>query len=282
MDFPSLSYGEERKDPGADAPESFLISNKTTQITDPQETLIDELDQLLSTPRGTPSLPRFPRPGVPQFPGSNMIRVAKVPPPPLLKKSFDALSRFDRVARAWIGAVRGVYGVESWTFRGAIGKHGTGQKSKHWRLVLAAAGRLIEHELAPATWLGFSFDVWKNYVAKENEKKRNAPPPITWVLSPTRIDKQRGWCRRESEEYAGGHLFFADEHMELLRQYSRMKVAVRRLPLEATEAEVIETVDRFFHDKSYETFVEEAQRASDRMQERLHAMVARGDWPWPK
>jgi hypothetical protein len=128
-------------------------------------------------------------------------------------------SRYERVqalARAYVGAVRKRFPPELTKFLPLA--RGNVTKSKHYKLMLAAAEALIELEVPPAAWCLWCCDVWR-------ERGNAGYPPVGYVFSVKFIRERHGWFASEENDYAGGRLLLTDEVRELYRLWQRAATA---------------------------------------------------------
>lgn len=242
-------------------------------------------------------LRRLP-PGVPPYPGPQVVDAAKVPTPPRLHSQLVARGPDDelmesavrKLVRAHRGACLGRLGIEVHAFR-----RGGLTKSKLYPRLVECAKALAEHEIPPTSWAGFSCDVWSKggdeaaetvqRLGGDGEVKRylrgskgshGKAPSLSWVMSAHRVTKWRGWFRNEASSYDGGRLVYGPKLKELIGRWQRMQTAIRsgKAPPDA--------VAEHFPDElgGYDGLVDEARRETQREQARLERAVLRGDWVW--
>jgi hypothetical protein len=184
------------------------------------------------------------------------------------------------LAATWEQAVSHRYlgGKACGTFRRRGGVLG----SEHFDMMVEAAGCMLEHEIAPAAWLAFSFDVWDEQQCKNGKGRRRKlkPPPLTWAYSPDRLNARRGWFRTALANLVlGGQLTFLPAHRELVGRHARMRAALLRMQ-NPTNTEVAAVVARFFPDGCYAQLAERACNESKAQQVKLKRRAARGEWIW--
>lgn len=153
-------------------------------------------------------------------------------------------------------------------------------ESKHYPALVAAANCLRELGYAPAAWVMWAMDYWKQYLEEHvgAKGKRNRPPPLRFVFSEKFIYDKRGHFRSESLSYTGGALQFPKYFRELDRRYVGMEWDFR-MEKPQTQLEIGLIVEKWFPNGwryHYRLVRDEAQ--NDRA--RLLRMVQRGEWLW--
>ena len=242
--------------------------------SDSSEAAMGDTHDKLATTLGRFAAPRIhPRllQGVPRYPGFDIVAPAITPEPPLLRADDTDKRRETFLAATWASAYEARFGRKDWTFRGR------GKRSKivkHRPVLLAAAAMFVEHEIAPAAWLGFSFDVWG---AKQHDLK---PPPIAWAYNADRIEKRRGWFRSEgASQYKGGLAMTTPGLRSLRKRYASMQSRLLSLRGDPpTDAQVLAVVEKYFPSGLYDVLVDKARDEALEQQERLRHRAAAGDW----
>lgn len=216
---------------------------------------------------GLPYLPPRERDGwtPPRFPGFDVVDPATVPDPQPLDPKLSAEERVIMLARVYRGACDAAYkgsGSRSMVLVGGV------RKSKHFKALAEAAQTMIANDVAPAAWIAWSIDVWKNY------GKTDKAPPIAWVLASARIETRLGWFHNECDAYGGGLLIISPAHKDLLYRHARMTTAInRRVPPREAAAQ-------HFPDGLYDKLVVKAREESRDLHARVRAQAARGQWVW--
>ena len=269
---PNSSGGDNRTSNSVESgrPDSFP-SERNSGAVAPRFDSVEEDGRLATTSNGGGaggSGGRGSPRGVPTYPGSNLIKTATVPHPPQLDPDAKPVEWAERLAQAYRGVAEARTGKRCWVFaRGDI------TRSKHYNRFVAAARALIEHEIPPAAWASFSFDVWRDH-AKRNVDK---PPPVTWVFAENRIHKNRGWFRSAGAGAGmGGRVVLGEKHRALLTRYGQMKWELRLTP----DEEVAEVVERFFPGDTYDRMVEDSLREVEDIQASLRSRAASGQYLW--
>ena len=264
----SNSFPSEKN--GGETPRSEILS--TTPFLDtmsnegpasPQPSTTEPSNGDGSDGRGSP-----PPRSVPTYPSSDLIMPAMTPGPPQLDPNAIEVEWADRLAQAYRGAAEALTGKRCWVFtRGDI------TRSKHYARLVAAARALIEHEIPPAAWASFSFDVWRDYTRSDKKK----PPPVTWVFAEGRIHKNRGWFRSDGAGSGmGGRAIFGETHRALLAQYAQMRWELRV----TADEDVSGVVERFFPGDTYERMVEASLREAEDIQTSLRHRATSGQYLW--
>ena len=203
--------------------------------------------------------------GVPPFPGWSMLPGALTPGPPKLDPDEPDRARALLLVRLYRACAERRFKKPSFP----LGRVDV-QKSKHYAAILECARALLDHDVAPAAWVAFSFDVWRDHSSAEGAKKA---PPLRWVFSASRVSERAGWFASEESSYCGGRAKFGPSHNELIRRHAAMRAeSARTSPQEAAA--------KYFPDGLFERLVAEARVESRREQARLREAVARGEWIW--
>jgi hypothetical protein len=151
------------------------------------------------------------------------------------------------------------------------------KKSKYYKLLTTAADIFIEKEISPAAWIGFSFEIWH----KDEGHPSDDPPPLPWVFGMTKNKKFRGWFYGEgASSFRGGRVLPTKRYKKLLECYNLMRTCLSRLPTDATDAMIIDTVDMFFPRKTYDKWKRQINKETEEIQENLDSCLQRGDWLW--
>lgn len=228
-----------------------------------------DLGLILEAGSGRPKAPVMatsPLEGCPPLPWT-LVPFAVSPNPPTLVPEMRDDERAARLVDAFRGALGSRFpGSTDFSFR-----RGVLSRSKHFPMLVEAAGFMVEREIAPAAWAAWSMDVWKTYTEKRK------PPPVAWVFGPKRLAEKRGWFEHEESSYLGGTVLSTPKRTALLRRYLAMRAAV-----EAAEAwsDPREIVSRFFPDDLFDRLVVEAREEVARVRERVQRRVDAGEFLW--
>jgi len=214
---------------------------------------------------------------VPQAPSPTNLDMIKIPAPPQLDPDADEVAWFRAIAKTYTRAYNDRYrqfGNESYTFSRVMRNP---RKSRYYKLVVEAARKFIKHEIPPASWIAFSFDVWHEYGGGRDE---DDSPPVSWIFSRERVEKRWGWFYAESSRYRGGRILLTNFHKELIHRYDQMRSALSQLPVSASDATINVTVQQFFPDDLYEFLLEKSNAAARKVCEKLNESLRAGDWLW--
>lgn len=209
-------------------------------------------------------------PATPPYPTLKLIRV---PAPPELDQHGSDEDHFRQIASTWTKALEARYGGRCFVFSKAMRNP---KKSKYYKALTKAAQQFVAHEISPAAWIAFSFDVWHEY----GKHPHDDPPPIPWVFDVKRISERRGWFRREAARYRGGRLLFSKAHRELVTRYTHMQSALAGLPIKSTDAEVKQTIEKYFPENLYNDLLNRANAVAEDIQKKLYDCLRSGDWLW--
>jgi hypothetical protein len=219
---------------------------------------------------------------IPPYPGPTLVPMVRVPPPPKFNVDVHGgLSLVDR-ARQLAQAFRAVYEKRVRKTCWAFGRSRTlfdVQSSRYYFDLAECADALYAHDVAPAAWCAFSFDVWKTHVATGKQAKK--PPPVTWVLSGARADERLNWFLAELPRYSGGQVWVGAAHHALIRDWNRMREALlaNRGEMWLT-LHVMQIVGRYFRGDAYKERVGLAKREAEETIKMLADRVADGACLW--
>jgi hypothetical protein len=221
-------------------------------------------------------------PGVPRRPSLAELSCPVVPPPQALEPHWSEEQWFRELARLWWNAVEAEYGrkykLRSKPHFGVLRGMKHPARSKYFKLVISAARSFVDHQIAPAAWFGFSFDVWHNYLGNPKDK----PPTIGWVLGEKRLEdsKTRRWFWQETKYFHSRRLLQTRVHKELMLRYSRMQSALSQLPLDSTDPDIVNVVDAHFPDDLYDELKEQSRAQGQKWQGAINQCLLQGEWLW--
>jgi len=208
---------------------------------------------------------------LPPYPGENLIKPIVVPPPPLLPAITDLIG-YDicvaRVAACYRGALLERFGLHS-----AFLSTGPRSNKSHYLKLSRVVDLMTAFEVPPAAWVLFSFDVWKEYGATDG------PPTVAWTFSEKRLIENRAWFENRRDQYFGGRVYYAEEHIALVKQWKLMwdHLMIHR---PQTREELLRIVEAFFPNDSYEKGVALAQASSRRLEKYLMEAIEDGRMVW--
>jgi hypothetical protein len=206
-------------------------------------------------------------PDLPPAPRVYDIAPCIVPDPPMLDSEESAERHAQLLANWYSGAVEQATGKKCWAFA-----RGPACKSKHFKTLKAAARLFIEHDIAPAAWIAFSFSVWEQH-------SDDAEPPIGWVFGASRIEERRGWFHSVASRYGGGVQMYVPAAMELMRAHVALRLAVRRArPM--TSEELVAIVERMLPLQKREALARKASAEAEQKRAELACDIANGKWVW--
>lgn len=146
------------------------------------------------------------------------------------------------------------------------------KRSKHLPMMIASAATMLEHNIAPAAWVAWSVDLWRRDTAKTMK------PPLTWVFSPARIEKRRGWFSSEGiMEYSGGRVIVGPKRAALVQSYMAMR---REIDIAGAWDAPQAIVKKFFPGNTYERELGGVRAEVKKDQEALKARVEAGEILW--
>lgn len=133
-----------------------------------------------------------------------------VPPPPLLDPNGTAEQRAEEVLAVYCAVVKERYG-RIWPAAKAL-------MTKHADLIHAAAQAMLEHEVPPWLWVTWKCDQWEG---------KKSGPPIAVLLGPNQIGQQRGWFRKETEDFGRGIPIPSASFQELCTRNRKLRFYVQ-------------------------------------------------------
>lgn len=223
---------------------------------------------------------------LPRYFDPEVMRAVKIPSPPLLSPDLNDLDSAWRLIRYFRGAVERLLKQPCMIFAKCRGADL--QRSSYYDLLVEGARTLREFDIAPATWIMFSFDAWRE-TARGAAKK--SPPPINWVFSPKRIQERHAWFSRVESSYGNVRRVYSIEHKEFfarcnathqLAYHVLEKVSKRNggyVPIDELRENLTAMVQREFRG-GYEYWFERAQLSGEVQHAELAEALRDGDFIW--
>lgn len=208
---------------------------------------------------------------LPPFPGPDVIKPVVVPGPAKISPGCSDLEAVKMLVWAYQDSVESRWpGQRCWSFR-----RGEITKSKHWPLLLAAATRMRELEIAPGAWCLFSADVWREHSTAVSPP----PPPPTFVFAKSRMENRLDWFDDECDRYRGGRALFAPAHLALAQ---RWKDLWRDLHKESPQdrPRLLVILERHFPGDSWERGLAQARDETEALRRTVTELVKRGVSSW--
>lgn len=204
---------------------------------------------------------------LPPFPDSSLVRSVVVPDPPLLGPGRPE-DRAELLGATYRSAVESRYDVRSFAFA-----RGDPTTWRDFSVLCDAADRLEAIEVAPAAWILFSMDAWRQVGVSDG------PPKPSWVFSLKRMRERFDWFEREVDRYCGGRVVSPREHLDLAERWHGMWAEILMASPKTREA-LLEVVDGYFPGDSFERQLDLARAASRRLQLEIDEAVASGVVLW--
>lgn len=204
---------------------------------------------------------------LPPFPGEHVIKPAIVPPPELLPELLSYQGCVELLVAFYRGALE-----ERFSLRSSFGR-GDVRRMKNYSKFCLAVDAMSKLKVAPAAWILFSFDVWRETGVTKG------PPTTVWTFSVGRIIEKNAWFQDWASRYRGGRSYFADEHLKLVRAWRAMwdDLMITR---PADREELVIIVEKHFPADSYEKAVLAAQISSQRLGQYLLDAINNGRMVW--
>jgi hypothetical protein len=231
---------------------------------------------------------RWPRlaqrfPFVPPMPTS--VRVARLPPPPLLDPKKTGAEHALELAIAYREVVARYYPYAK-LFKGVTAKTLVGMPQ--FPELLSAAEKLLRFKIAPIAWCAFRLETWLEYriggkasaawdaVPSEARKQKNIPPPVRWMYGA--IEDRNAWFAYSESKWSGGRMFTSSAYSELNRLWWEMRTELVRSDVTEEQARAI--VRRHFPGARYKTLVKDSETDADFKQAELDEAVRRRRFVW--
>jgi hypothetical protein len=211
------------------------------------------------------------------YPSPERVGLLKTPTPPLFPAEATVEERVQWAVRAFCGA---------WTSRARQRVHifaGDIIESPHYAALVKGSAALRDAGIAPASWCGFSVDVWRDHTAPNlPARQRHKLVPPSWVFNPQRVRERADWYWSSAAYYAGGHLITLPAARRLVALWNAARERVLRLPHDAPAA----LVEREVHAvvpgglEEWERQCDAARDVCQQQQESLNARAAAGEFVW--
>lgn len=229
---------------------------------------------------------------LPPFPGSEVVPMLAVPPPPPICDTDNEHTRATRVWIAWCG-LRKRLGLAPSLLRRLASYRGYPQ-------ILRAAERLHAEGIPPAAWFMHSNATWSAAVATQKVRRASpsvgarggrtsavarfdACPPLPWILAADRLKPGSAALQayREHPCLTVAQVHMHHHHRELLDRWFAAQDALMALRLGATLADASAAVGGALgNPAAWAADVQRTRGAVVRAQAHLNAAVARGEWAW--
>lgn len=208
---------------------------------------------------------------IPHYPGVEVIKPARIPPPPLLtgddpeQWSLQLLRAYNAVVTRRPSVVRLTDLLEL--------------PDRRQRLLLQAGEWLEARQTQPVPWCKFALVSWRRYGPAKLRARR---PPLQWVYGQARLTQADLWYQWSGATTGGVRLVFSKSHTVLIRRYDRMRLALlaeakrKDLTSETVKHIVSATLPRGW----YRQAVSAAQLEAEIAQAEINAGLRRGADLW--
>lgn len=228
-------------------------------------------------------------PFVPRIPKIEELCVPKLPDPPMLPELGDL-----ETAELLVKLYRGLVEARTKAPCAILSRRGSVSSYRGFESLVEAGRAFREHQIAPAGWIAFSWDVWHGYISRDEKTsklKRSRPPALGWTYLPTRIVQHRGWYRRESGSYGGGRLLISAEQHKLVELRAQLEAQARwdttrmfnRSDGQVSREQLTELLSRLqaeYFPRGFQAMVERVKVGGERQSTRLAEMVGEGRFMW--
>lgn len=215
---------------------------------------------------------------LPHFPGTTLIKPARIPPPPRLKgdpgaDALDCFQAYRATSRYYFRSSK----QPQWPVR-LSELHALPSRAQS---VLRTGARvLFESGTQPMVWCAWSMRSWATYGPRY---RRGAPPPMGWVFAGKRVaEKGQFFVWDEGGVQSGAKLVFARAHKTLIARYNALRAALMEEHLERglTEKRVTKIVDEILSDREYAKLLRRAQLQVEERQVTIDQAVLDGEFLW--
>lgn len=233
-------------------------------------------------------------PYVPRIPRIEDLCIPKLPDPPLLEDLDDV-----ETAELLVRLYRGLIEARTKERCPILSKRGSVSSYRGFADLVKAGRTFREHEIAPAGWIAFSWDVWYGYVRREKSEppadpgkaKRRRPPALGWTYLPSRIVKHRGWYRRESGSYGGGRLLISAEQHKLIELRAQLEQQAlwdttrlfNRSEGQVSQSQLTELLSKLqaeYFPFGFQAMIEQVKVGGERQSKRLSELIKEGRFVW--
>jgi hypothetical protein len=160
----------------------------------------------------------------PPYPDSQRMGVERTKNPPPLEEGLSKKEMVEILVRVYRGAYESRYGAPSFV----LAKVDV-TKSNHYKLLKNAAQVMLDHDIAPASWIAWSMDVFRAAQKDKGRDPNRTQPSFSFVFSGKRLNEKRWWFREQMGGYLGGQPQPSPESRDVLRRWNLWNSNWRRL-----------------------------------------------------
>lgn len=221
---------------------------------------------------------------IPHYPTSAIVPTPRLPNPPMLDPKQTFAKQSWTCFCVYRAAIRAVFHASPWKTMTQQGFY----RSRNYPIVGKVVPLLLEAQIAPAAWVGYSISAWqrvgtydRTWDAAPSERKKPAVtiPPIQYVFSGTRVVERAASFAWHAVRYDGGMIAMTSAHITLLAKWERMRRELLRLQ-PTREEEVVAIVAARFAEGEYERLLEEAKKQCEEQEDDWAQLVRRGVFLW--
>lgn len=217
---------------------------------------------------------------IPHYPGTTIIKPARIPAPPKLTgdRDHDALLcwiAYEATGRHYFKVfARGSYASRLPSLDSLYEL-----PMRQHRLYDRAARMLLERNTQPMVWCAWVCKSWQTYGPLRFRMRR---PPITWVYSTKRMKEKNDLFGALAGAERGAKLVFAPAHKTLITKWELMRAALMQAHLKQglTERTVSSIVRASLGTREFQTLVHRAHRQTVEKQSEIDHSIASGDYVW--
>lgn len=201
------------------------------------------------------------------LPDTNTLPTVTTPGAPLLDATATRLDW----ANQCLGYYRGAHQVHLGKRCFMLSRKPLAAEPKWFDLLRRASQALAEHEIAPADWVDWRFEVW----LRGRAGGKVTPPGLNYVFNPVTIHDKHGWFE-SAHEPLGAKVRHSPAYLELRRLVYGYLAASRS----AAPAQLQNLRVQFFPPGLYDQLVATAREENKQLHSDLKRRAKAGEWIW--
>lgn len=200
----------------------------------------------------------------------------------------DSSDRWCQLVQQWYeAAAKRRTGKAPWSIRSILKKERVSfvWESSLRSAIVEFAQKCIELGVSPVSWIAWSMDSWKDFgegdgaLPKAKSSAKIKVPPLSWVISITRLVEREEWFWSESHAYVGNSQIRLDSARAMREALDAYRVECLSLYADSTDADVLAVYNACFPGgfaNAWDLLKKEAAEAKAA----LVAQVNAGQWIW--
>lgn len=221
-------------------------------------------------------MPPWGKHGLPLWPGHEVMFPLTTPPPPRLPSGLSDNDAAWWLLKAYRGACESRYRSPC----NILVRRQQFEASKYKGMLIKAAQRLRDAEIAPAAWAAWSTDVWRAAQGKD-KTVRGTPkfPPLNWVYSQSRMDERTGWFRHEEGAYMTPRVGYTAAARKALEGFQTLAFDVQWAMNRGEKDEHLRKVaDKYLPGDGWNNLLPKINAQTLEQQQQIDKRRAIGDW----